>query len=81
IKSGATTRGHRFLGSGEAVKVADFADYEKQVKANKVVLDFAERAAAINEGAHALAKEAKLTLVEDDALAAENAGLTEWPTV
>lgn len=80
IKSGATTRGHRFMG-GEPFKVTDFDDYEKQLKANKVVLDFAERAAAINEGAHALAKEAKLSLVEDDALAAENAGLTEWPTV
>ncbi len=80
IKSGATTRGHRFMG-GEPFKVTGFADYEKQLKANKVVLDFAERAASINEGAHALAKETKLTLVEDDALSAENAGLTEWPTV
>ncbi len=80
IKSGNVTRGHRFMG-GEPFKVTDFADYEKQLKANKVVLDFAERAATINEGAHALAKEAKLTLVEDDALAAENAGLTEWPIV
>ena len=45
------------------------------------MLDSATRTAAINESAHALAKEAHLTLVEDDALAAENAGLTEWPTV
>jgi glycyl-tRNA synthetase beta chain len=81
IKSGALTRGHRFLSDGEPFKVTDFADYQKQLKANKVVLDFAERAAAINDGAHALAKESKLTLVEDDALAAENAGLTEWPAV
>jgi len=80
IKSGATTRGHRFMG-GEPFKVTGFADYEKQLKAHKVVLDLAERTASINEGAHALAKEAKLALVEDDALAAENAGLTEWPTV
>jgi glycyl-tRNA synthetase beta chain len=80
IKAGATTRGHRFMG-GEAFKVTGFADYERQLKANKVVLDFAARAVAINEGAHALAKEAKLTLIEDDGLAAENAGLTEWPTV
>jgi glycyl-tRNA synthetase beta chain len=80
IKSGAVTRGHRFMGD-EPFKVTDFADYEKQLKANKVVLDFATRAAAINEGAHALAKEAKLTLVEDEGLAAENAGLNEWPTV
>jgi glycyl-tRNA synthetase beta chain len=80
IKSGNVTRGHRFMG-GEPFKVTGFADYEKQLKANKVVLDFAERAASINEGAHALAKEAKLTLVEDEGLAAENAGLNEWPTV
>lgn len=80
IKSGATTRGHRFMG-GEPFKVTGFADYEKQLKANKVILDFAERTALINESAHALAKDAKLTLVEDDALSAENAGLNEWPTV
>ena len=58
-----------------------FAEYEKALKQHKVVLDPATRAASINEGAHALAKDAHLTLVEDDALAAENAGLTEWPTV
>ena len=40
----------------------------KQLKQHKVVLDSATRAASINEGAHALAKEAHLTLVEDDAL-------------
>src|SRR4029079_2577433 len=50
-------------------------------KQHKVVLDSTTRAASINEGAHALAKDAHLTLVEDDALAVENAGLTEWPTV
>ena len=41
----------------------------------------AERAALIGEQARALAKEHKLALVEDEALLAENAGLTEWPTV
>ena len=80
IKAGKETRGHRFLGN-EPFKVTGFADYEKQLKQHKVVLNSATRAASINEGAHALAKDAHLTLVEDDALAAENAGLTEWPTV
>ncbi len=80
IKSGATTRGHRFMGN-EPFKVTGFADYEKQLKTHKVVLDSAARSASINEAAHAAAKDAHLTLVEDDALAAENAGLTEWPTV
>ena len=41
----------------------------------------AERAALIAEQARALAKEHKLALVEDEALLAENAGLTEWPLV
>lgn len=80
IKAGNQTRGHRFMGN-EPFKVTGFADYEKQLKAHKVILDAATRASQINEGAHALAKEAHLTLVEDDALAVENAGLTEWPTV
>jgi glycyl-tRNA synthetase beta chain len=80
VKAGKETRGHRFLGN-EPFKVTGFADYEKQLKKHKVVLDSAARAASINEGAHALAKDAHLTLVEDDQLAAENAGLTEWPTV
>ena len=38
-------------------------------------------AALIAEQARALAKEHKLALVEDEALLAENAGLTEWPLV
>ena len=45
------------------------------------ILDPQKRAASIGEQARALAKEAKLELVEDDALLAENAGLTEWPVV
>ncbi len=56
------------------------ADYAKGLKAHKVILDPPERAALIAEQARALAKEHKLALVEDEALLAENAGLTEWPT-
>src|SRR4029079_8862463 len=80
IKAGNQTRGHRFLGN-EPFKVTSFAEYEKGLKQHKVVLDSTTRAASINEGAHTLAKDAHLSLVEDDQLAAENAGLTEWPTV
>ena len=57
------------------------ADYAKGLEKHKVILDPAERAALIGEQAHALAKEHKLALVEDEALLTENAGLTEWPTV
>ena len=45
------------------------------------MLDAAERSGLIAEEAQALAKKHKLALVEDEALLAENAGLTEWPMV
>jgi len=80
VKSGKTTSGHRFLGN-EPFTVKDFADYEKQLKKHKVILDAARRAEIIADEARALAKDAKLALVEDEALLAENAGLTEWPVV
>lgn len=80
IASGHETRGHRFLGPGP-FKVKSFTDYQEKLESHHVILDPAKRAAAISEQAHALAKEAKLELVEDDALMAENAGLAEWPVV
>jgi glycyl-tRNA synthetase beta chain len=80
IGTGNETRGHRFLGPGP-FKVKNFADYDTKLAAHHVMLDPAKRAAAISEQAHALVKEAKLELVEDEALLAENAGLTEWPVV
>ena len=80
LEAGAETRGHRFLGPGP-FKVKNFSDYEAKLAAHHVMLDPAARAAAISEQAHALAKEAKLELVEDEALLIENAGLTEWPVV
>jgi glycyl-tRNA synthetase beta chain len=80
VRSGATTRGHRFHGD-KPFEVTGFADYAKKLKAKKVMLSGAERAAIIARQARALAKEAGLALVEDEALVAENAGLTEWPIV
>jgi glycyl-tRNA synthetase beta chain len=80
IASGNATRGHRFHGN-TPFKVKSFDDYVTQLTAHKVMLDPAARMASIREAAHAEAKAAKLQLVEDDALVAENAGLTEWPVV
>ncbi|MGQ0456384.1 MAG: glycine--tRNA ligase subunit beta [Hyphomicrobium sp.] len=80
VKSGAETTGHRFL-APETFKVKDFADYKKLLNKHRVILDAADRAATIAEQARALAKAAKLELVEDEPLLAENAGLTEWPVV
>jgi glycyl-tRNA synthetase beta chain len=80
VAAGHETRGHRFLGP-DPFKVKSFADYEEKLAAHHVMLDPEKRVAAISEQAHKLAKEAKLELVEDEALLAENAGLTEWPVV
>jgi glycyl-tRNA synthetase beta chain len=78
IKSGKKTRGHRFM-APESFAVKDFADYQKKLREAKVVLDGGERAKIILDGGRVLAKKDKLTLVEDEGLLAENAGLTEWP--
>ncbi|HPG88690.1 MAG TPA: glycine--tRNA ligase subunit beta, partial [Hyphomicrobium sp.] len=80
IASGNETRGHRFLGP-ENFKVKDFADYQDKLKEHHVILDPAMRVASIGGQALALAKTAKLELVEDEALLNENAGLNEWPVV
>ena len=80
VESGRTTRGHRFHGN-EPFEVVDAADYWKKLKSHKVMILTSERVDSIAKQARALAKEAHLELVEDDALLSENAGLTEWPTV
>ncbi|MBX3496170.1 MAG: glycine--tRNA ligase subunit beta [Parvibaculum sp.] len=78
IKSGNTTRGHRFM-APDAFAVKDFADYEMKLLDARVVLDPAKRAHFIHAGAKALAEAEGLTLVEDEALLHEVAGLVEWP--
>jgi glycyl-tRNA synthetase beta chain len=80
LASGDATRGHRFHGR-ETIHTKSFEDYGRKLMDAKVLLPASERAAAIAEQARDIAKKAKLEWIEDDALVAENAGLTEWPTV
>ncbi len=80
IRAGDTTRGHRFHGN-QPFAVTSFEDYGKKLKSHKSLLPASERAAWIAEQAREVAASAKLELVEDEGLLAENAGLTEWPTV
>ncbi len=80
LTAGDTTRGHRFHGN-HPIKVTSFEDYGTKLREAKVLLPSAERASWIGEQARDVAKKSKLELVEDEALLAENAGLTEWPTV
>ncbi len=80
IEAGNTTRGHRFM-APEPFPVKDFADYEEKLRSHYVILRAGERASIIHARADALAREAGLELVHDEALVRETAGLTEWPVV
>ena len=78
IASGRTTEGHRFHHSGP-VEIANPGAYVEALRAAHVVVHFSERCNLIREGAAKAAAEAGLTLVADEGLVIENAGLTEWP--
>ncbi|EKD60804.1 MAG: hypothetical protein ACD_54C00544G0004, partial [uncultured bacterium] len=78
IAAGNTTEGHRFLGAGRFT-VQGFDDYVVKLKRSFVVLDSAEREAAIWQGAQNLAFAAGMEVVPDNGLLTEVAGLVEWP--
>lgn len=78
IRSGATTAGHRFHHPG-AITVGGASDYAEKLRACHVIVDQEERERIIREGAESAAAEAGLTLLADEGLVVENAGLTEWP--
>jgi glycyl-tRNA synthetase beta chain len=79
-KSGKETRGHRFM-APKPFSVRSFDDYVQKLRKAFVILDPREREAIILKGAQKLAAKQQLVLIEDMALLAENAGLTEWPVV
>jgi glycyl-tRNA synthetase beta chain len=78
IVAGRETHGHRFHSSG-AITIKGTDDYAAKLRAAHVIVDHEERAAIIREGAAKVAADAGLTLVADEGLVIENAGLTEWP--
>lgn len=78
VRSGYATLGHRFH-HPDAVTVGGANDYVDKLRACHVLVDHAEREAVVRDGARAVAAAAGLTLVEDEGLVVENAGLTEWP--
>ena len=78
VASGVATVGHRFHHPG-AITIGGADDYAGKLRACHVVVDADERRRIVREGAAAAAQAAGLTLVPDEGLVAENAGLTEWP--
>lgn len=80
IVSDRLTEGHRFMAPGP-ISVSGYEDYAAKLKQAKVVLDHAEREAAIWHDATQQAFARGLEVVPDAGLLAEVAGLVEWPVV
>ncbi|MEO6256969.1 MAG: glycine--tRNA ligase subunit beta [Sphingomicrobium sp.] len=78
VASGATTVGHRFHHPG-AITIGGAGDYIEKLRACHVIVDQDERERLIRDGAEKAAAKAGLTLIADEGLVVENAGLTEWP--
>ncbi len=80
IRSGNTTRGHRFMGS-QSIEVRRFEDYALKLHKEFVIVDAHTRAETIRTEARNLAFAQGLELIEDEGLLKETAGLVEWPVV
>jgi len=78
IVAGDVTYGHRFLAPAP-IPVRRLDDYVAALEKAKVVVDSQQRQDIIAHDARDLAFAQGLTLVEDDALLEEVAGLVEWP--
>jgi glycyl-tRNA synthetase beta chain len=78
LASGAETEGHRFHAPG-AFGVNSLETWRAGLLARHVVPDAAERRRRVAEGVAGLAAAEGLTMVPDDGLLDEVAGLVEWP--
>lgn len=80
IPAGDTTRGHRFLGSA-STRVKSFADYEKKLHSNGVIVRPAKRQEKIERELAVHAKRSGFQIHEDAALRKLVTYLNEFPTV
>lgn len=80
LKASNEVFGHRFLAPNWS-KVKRYSDYVDVLEKGKVVLDLDRRMEIIKADAGQLAFAQGLSLVEDDGLLEEVAGLVEWPVV
>jgi glycyl-tRNA synthetase beta chain len=78
VTSGYATVGHRFHHPGP-ITIGGAHDYADKLRACHVIVSHEERQDIVRLGAAEVATLAGLTLVEDEGLVIENAGLTEWP--
>ena len=80
VTAGEVTRGHRFLGKAE-IRVKNFADYERQLRANGVIVRQEERREKISRELRSYAKRAGYTVHQDAALLELVTYLNEYPHV
>jgi glycyl-tRNA synthetase beta chain len=78
VTSQYATLGHRFH-HPDAITIGGAHDYQAKLHAAHVIVDHIARQDLVCVRAKAVAVTAGLTLVEDEGLVIENAGLTEWP--
>lgn len=78
LEAGRETRGHRVHAPG-VLTIESAETYLGQLRAAHVLASSAERRQIIATRAAELAAGAGLSLIPDEGLVAENAGLTEWP--
>ena len=77
IKSGNTTKGHRFL-APQAIEISGATDYLDKLRAAYVLADRSERQAKVRGEVEAAASQAGGCLVPDEPLMQENTDLVEW---
>jgi glycyl-tRNA synthetase beta chain len=80
VAAGDSTRGHRFLGAAH-IRVKGFADYEKKLRANGVILRPADRQEKVKKELAALAKKGNYRVHEDAGLLQLVTYLNEFPTL
>lgn len=78
LRSANTTSGHRFMAPSK-FEVGSFEEYRTRLRESFVVLDSGERLELLRSQIRELADGAGLSVVEDEPLLEENAGLVEWP--
>ncbi|WP_343346670.1 glycine--tRNA ligase subunit beta [Sphingomicrobium sp. XHP0239] len=78
VACGAASLGHRFHHPGE-ITFGGADDYVEKLRACHVLVNHEEREAIVRDGAKKAADAVGYTLIEDEGLVIENAGLTEWP--
>ncbi len=80
LTAGVETSGHRFLGASK-IRVKDFADYEKKLRANRVIVRASARIEKVEKELSALAKKRSYIVHEDAELLKLVSYLNEFPTV